>query len=245
MIPTASNSATALSTSFDWSALDPKEQSLRLRECADMIAVRGALYAQCRFANFIAQTETQQHAVRVVRQYGENLLDHLAEGRNLILFGPRGTGKDHLLAALMNMAIRQYGFLWYKSGRFPSYLAGRMERKSLRWVNGMDLFSDLRSTCSGNGETEREWVGRCIAPDVLAISDPLPVLGPLTEWQKNGLFRVVDRRYSHLKPLWITLNVRDRAEMDIRFGDVIADRLIHNAIMVPFNWQSYRERVKV
>jgi DNA replication protein DnaC len=236
-------SATVSPTEFDFQALDAREQHHRYEERAKMIATRGSLYGECRFSNFSVESPAQREALAAVRDFGSRLMDHMAAGRNLIVFGPRGTGKDHLLTALMSQASLQHGFDHYDpSGYRRLYRDGDKARCTLRWVNGMELFSDLRATFRDDVATEHDWRDQLFKPSVLAISDPLPPCGALSEWQQQAILRVVDFRYSHRKPIWLTMNVADRPEMDARLGAMAADRLIDNAVLVGCCWASHRRK---
>jgi DNA replication protein DnaC len=77
-------------------------------------------------------------------------------------------------------------------------------------------------------------------PNVLAISDPTPPLGELSDYQRSMLFRVVDRRYRDLRPTWVTINAADSAEAERKIAPNIIDRLAHGALVLRCNWPSYR-----
>jgi hypothetical protein len=51
----------------------------------------------------------------------------------------------------------------------------------------------------------------------------------------------VDYRYSHRKPIWLTLNVADGAEAELRMGAQTVDRLRDGALVLFCNWPSYRK----
>lgn len=140
-------------------------------------------------------------------------------GRNLTLFGPVGTGKDHLLACAMRAAC-QAGF-------------------DVEWVNGMDLFGAVRDQIDTE-QSEARLLSQWIGPSVLAISDPLPPWGPLTPFQAATLFRIVDRRYRDRKPVWITGNFKDGAEAEDRVGAQAIDRIRDGALCLSCDWPSYR-----
>ncbi len=61
-----------------------------------VIAARGKRYVTCEFGNFEITTEPQKTAVDQLRKFAEKL----PCDRGLALFGPVGTGKDHLLISL-------------------------------------------------------------------------------------------------------------------------------------------------
>lgn len=184
------------------------------------LAARGARYAECRLSNYKADTDRQVQSVAMLTDYCENVIERVTSGVNLVLIGPAGTGKDHLMTAVCRAAI----------------LAGR----SLLWRNGQDLWGDFRDAIS-NEANEAATIRRFVSADVLAISDPLPPRGLMSDFQVATLFRIVDGRYSHMRPTFVTLNVASRTEAEERMGLQIVDRLCHGALAVGCNWGSYRK----
>ena len=141
-------------------------------------------------------------------------------GGGIVLFGPCGTGKDHLLVAAAREVIAKH--------------SARVE-----WRNGMDLFGDFRDLIANHG-TEREFLTSLVHPDVLVISDPLPPAGSLTEFQSSLLLRILDRRYRQLKPTWISVNVANGQEADARMGAACWDRIKEGALAAYCSWPSWR-----
>lgn len=223
-----------------WADAIDSEKNLRNGFATILFNDRGFRYARCAFTNFETRTNEQREALECVIQYANNLMGHVESGTNLIIFGPRGTGKDHLLAALMINAIMDYGIMNHRIGITRYY--GTDGRPDLNWTNGINFFSSLRDSFSRSShETEKDWRSEYANPSILAISDPLPPVGPLTDFQKSALFSVLDSRYSHMRPTWITVNVADGAELDERMGPQNADRLRDGAIVVCCNWESFRK----
>jgi DNA replication protein DnaC len=145
--------------------------------------------------------------------------EHVQSGGNLILYGPPGTGKDHLLVALLRVAI--------------------MADLSAEWINGQDLFGEFRDRIDTDLSEERAVRKFCRA-DVLAISDPLPPRGSVSDYGATMLYRVIDRRYRGLRATWTTVNVADAAEAARELTGPIFDRLADNCVAVFCNWPSYR-----
>jgi DNA replication protein DnaC len=197
-----------------------REQYARADRWRALCRARGDRYADCRLGNFAVTGEHQRKAVVSLGFYCEEIEDRIADGENVILFGPKGTGKDHLAMALCRAAIA----------------AG----KHVVWQNGMDLFGDIRDAMD-SGDAERALVGRLVAPDVLYLSDPLPPIGNLTEFQSGMLFRILDGRYSRRKPIFCTVNVASGTELDARMGPQNGDRLRDGAMAIPCDWPSYRK----
>jgi len=215
--------------------LDRREQreiDRRNREIAEnkrrvwnsLVSDRGSRYQDCQLETFEAETPEQKVALSILTEYCSEIRDNVREGRGVILFGPRGTGKDHLAMAVCRVLIRN--------------------DFRVKWQNGMDLFGDIRDLMDEEEASEKTFVDRLIRPDVLYLSDPLPPIGTLTQFQSTMLFRILDGRYSRVKPVICTLNVSGREELDQRIGAQNADRLRHNAIAISCDWESYRQASK-
>lgn len=187
-------------------------------------AAIGSRYEDCSFDTFDAKLAAQGKAVDVLRAFCEDIGDRVAQGVCLTLHGPCGTGKDHLMVACLKSALK----------------AG----KTARWVNGADLFGGFRDAIDSN-KSEASAVREFLTPDVLAISDPLPPTGDLTSFQRSGLFRILDGRYRARKPVWVTINVADRAELDQRMGTALAERLLDDALVLRCAWPSYRKPMRL
>lgn len=216
-----------------FSGSDEELRSMFYRQCMgfraqrlrSLIQRRGPRYEDCRLANFATDAGGQAKAVESLRTFGSNLLDNCESGRGLILFGPKGTGKDHLAMALATHAIMNHGL-------------------DVEWVNGMDLFGRFRDAMDDKDTTEHDLVRHYARRQILYISDPVPPVGNLTEFQAATLFRILDTRYSNMMPTWITVNVTSAAELDARIGAQNGDRLRDGALAIFCNWPSYRKAVQ-
>lgn len=187
---------------------------------ATFITERGERYARCMVNNFDARSPEQAAVVAKLVRYCQGIEEYIRGGQGVVLYGPRGTGKDHLATAVCRAAIAK--------------------GLSVRWRNGMDLFGDVRDGFD-NGGRESDVIKRLCYPDVLYLSDPLPPFGALSQFQASLLFRVLDARYSRRKPLVCTLNVKDGQELNERIGSQNADRIRDGALALHCNWDSYRK----
>lgn len=182
----------------------------------------GERYARCKLETFDVTNDAQRAVVEAVKSYCESIADRIGEGGNVVLIGPKGTGKDHLLTCLMKAALK----------------AG----KTVQFWSGVDLWSSLRDAISTD-TPEREWIKQSLEPDVFAISDPLPPIGSLTDFQTSNFFRLVDARYRAMKPVWITTNSGGK-DADTRAGSQTMDRIRDGATIFETKWDSYRKAAK-
>lgn len=195
-----------------------REQGRREESLQVFFRSVGSRYMDCTLDNFETLGDAQKaEVVRKLRVYVSNLPTELACGGGVILFGPSGTGKDHLLAALSRIAIEQYGV-------------------DVRWRDCLDLFGEVRDRI-GDGQSEAELVRRYAEPTILYLSDPVD----LTAHQSNVLKQIVDRRYRFMRPTWISLNAADSKEASQSVGAALVDRLRHDALALHCNWPSYRK----
>lgn len=174
----------------------------------------GARYRGCTLEKFECRHPLQKSVLA-------NVLDYVAADcpENLILYGPVGTGKDHLAFAVCREAIR--------SG------------KTVRWINGQNWFGAVRDAMDTD-KSEASLIAELVRPDLLCLSDPLPPVGALTQFQATMLYRLIDARYSRGVPTVCTLNVANDAEADDRIGVATWDRLCHGAYKLRCQWPSYR-----
>lgn len=180
----------------------------------------GRRYVDCTLGNFKTVTPESGVVLGKVRKYVDDLRANIAEGVGLVLLGPPGTGKDHLVVAVLKQAAYE-GF-------------------KVQWVDGAELFASARDNIDA-GDTEARWSKRFTAPDILAISDPIPPVGEVREgFQISTLFRIIDRRYREQRPTLITINVADAKEAAAKMSANIVDRLSHGSVVLRCNWPSYR-----
>lgn len=203
-------------------AREAEELSRRRAAAGRELAMRmGRRYAPDRVADldrFRVEYAEQAAALKAVRGV-------LAAGtfdRNVVLYGSVGTGKDHLLAALLYAAAG----------------AG----KAVAWVNGQEVYSRFRDAMDTK-TSEASLMADFTRPDVLGISDPIP---PVTDpnkpaaWRTELLFRVLDARYRDLKATWVTCNAEDPKDAAGKLSEPVFDRLKDGAVLIPCFWPSFR-----
>lgn len=151
------------------------------------------------------------------------LPQHIAAARNIVFYGGAGTGKDHMMAALLYAAAK-LGF-------------------DCEWRNVQTLNEAARDRMK-NDLPERELLEALARPKVLGLSDPIPPVGKPSEWNINLLYRILDVRARECRPTWVTLNVTDSksavADMKSLLSVPVFDRFQEAADMLPCFWPSWR-----
>lgn len=182
----------------------------------------GSRYALATLANFQAYHPKQADVLARLAKFAENMPSLIGSG--VLLFGAPGTGKDHLLAALLKIATAKWGY-------------------RVTWWDGVDLAAEFRSLMNENSRTtEREFIRELVRPHVLAISDPVPPRGELSTYQLSTLREVIDLRYRDRKPIWITTNIDKRDDADAALSVPLMDRLKEGAVSIYCDWPSYRAK---
>lgn len=180
----------------------------------------GARYRGCRLENFQSTTVYQKRAIEMIREYGHSLKDRQEAREGLVMYGPVGTGKDHLAYALAIYAASQ--------------------GVNTKWFNGQEWFGSIRDAIDSS-RSESSIIDEIERPDLLVISDPLPPIGDLTQHQATMFYRAIESRYAEGKLTITTINVADDKEADRRMGAPTWDRLCHGAWKIHCCWASFRK----
>lgn len=182
----------------------------------------GPRYSECRIRNFEIRSDAMQKVVDDLKAFAIRMNAEVQAGNGVVMFGPSGTGKDHLLIALGFVAAKRHGY-------------------RVTWKNGLELYSDIRDSFGDQARrTERQVIMEFARPKILILSDPLPPLGKLTDFQAGMMLRLLDERYRERRPTWVSMNVKNADEASARMGSAIVDRLKHDALTCFCNWPSYR-----
>lgn len=194
------------------------------RELFDRIGKR---YADATLDTFRAgddeHTNKRLEAKRKVAAFLVQSDEHIRSGGNVLLCGPPGTGKDHLLCAMLKQAIA--------------------DRHSVQWWNGQELFRQFRDQIDSD-RSEGSLVSSFLHADVLAISDPVPPKGTTSDYAAHMLYQIIDNRYRGMKSTWVTANMVGKQEAQEALSAPIFDRLLDNAFTLFCNWPSYRQSRK-
>lgn len=196
----------------------------RLKNLTELAIALGYRYANASFESYEVYNRTQKACVERLLRFAESMPDALQSGGGLLLFGNPGTGKDHLLAALLRVAVVLHGL-------------------SVRWIDGGDLFDKIHLALCSDGDYEWRKLSESFhAPHVLAISDPQPPQDSLSPQQVRRLRDIIDKRYRAGKSTWLTTNIDQRDYAERLFTKPVMERMREQASVVLCDWPSYRER---
>lgn len=191
-----------------------------------LIASLGYRYALCTLDSFElypANVKEQNAVLCRLRRFADEMPKHIAGGAGVILLGKPGTGKDHLLSALLKIAIVQHGF-------------------TVAWWDGLGLYAHARHAISQDGEFKL--MNALTTPQIIGLSDPQPPKGELTNFQTSLIRDAIDRRYRAGKSTWVTTNLDSTEDAERVLTGPLLDRLKDASGQVYCDWPSYRERRK-
>lgn len=208
--------------------MEERERQERLKQSErNLISMFGERYSGAMLSTWqMHGTEEQklrQLCVRgIVAAYLDNIDKHMRAGTNLLMIGPPGTGKDHLLVPVARAAVRRC--------------------HSVRVISGANLWGECRDII-GSNRLESEFLRKLVDVDCLVLSDPLPPRATLTDHQAAWLYRIIDGRYRKMKATWVTLNIGNRTEAESRLTHQVWDRLREGAVVCECMWNWYRKPV--
>lgn len=200
----------------------PSRDEIARQNLGRFLGVLSERYRSCCFDTYHKNCDAQTQAVSVASDYLERAIVRKRNGNlggeGMLLFGPSGTGKDHLAIAVVRELAKENVNVIYKSGS--------------------DLFDELRSAVGEGRVPQRRQ--RYVDAELLYLSDPLTVSGSLSEFLQEALAAIIEKRYERCLPTIVTCNVNSRHELNDRMGAKTADRLCDGATVVPCNWASAR-----
>jgi DNA replication protein DnaC len=199
------------------------ESKVGVEELRDLCLDLGERYCDASFSNYEIYNTQQAEVVAKLVAFSDDMRSRIRDGSGLLMRGKVGTGKDHLMAALLKLAIVRHRF-------------------SVLWFDGQKLFAMARQAIQRQDEEEfRRWLAR---PQILALSDPQPPKGDLSEYQMAMVRDIIDRRYRRGLSTWLTTNIGTRDTAIEALTEPVIDRLREGSLQVQCNWESHRERSK-
>jgi len=151
---------------------------------------------------------------RAINQAVKTYPEDMKVGRGLWISGGVGTGKTMALGLAGRALITRH-------------------LDEVRYVNVVDLFARMKTRIDQAHEVFEPY----LVCDVLLLDD----LGKeqITDWKRELLYYLVDRRYTNLRPLWVATNLGG-AELVARCGEAVADRILEVSTAVKIGTPSMR-----
>jgi DNA replication protein DnaC len=165
------------------------------------------------FAVYQPNTARQKAALAACMQYVDRIEESAARGPGLVLVGPPGTGKTHLLTAIVQQAVQR--------------------RISARYTTAPDVLAAVKGDWSWHGEERgRQYV----TPQVLALDE----VWPKNDAERNAVFALIDARYRSSRPTLLATNLT-WPELKATLGDRSCDRLLDGGQIIPLDGESHRK----
>lgn len=202
------------------------DRALKNKRWLEILKQVGDRHKDCRLTNYLLNSDPdyaqrQTEALGRLSAYCGDIPSLLKTGNGLIIYGPCGTGKDHLVVGAIYRAID----------------AG----VDAMFVNGVRLARKISETIGADAKTDLvDVVKKYAAPDILAISDILLPSGNLSGYHKDALYQIINERYKNLKPTWLTANAHNKEQMDAALSPQVVSRLAHGALTINCEWPDWR-----
>jgi DNA replication protein DnaC len=166
--------------------------------------------------------EDMQHAFDAAYRYTMFWDKHLKDGTGMLMFGPVGTGKSHLAAAIVNELIPR---------EVTAIFQGAPE-----------LLRLFRATYDAESKVkEAELMQALVEADLLVVDD----IGAekWTEYTEALLYQIIDARYRDKRPLVVTTNLSLTTPplLETAIGPRALDRLIETCELIEVGGTSYRK----
>lgn len=173
--------------------------------------------------SYLPSDPAQAAAKLIAEQYISEIEIKAKDGMGLIFSGGVGVGKTHLSSAILVAALD----------------CGH----SVRYMTCQDMISAIRDTWRKTSEESETQVIRKLSREIdFMVIDEVGVQRG-TDEEKNLMFRIMDSRYGHRKPVIILTNL-DAAGLKEFLGERIYDRLRECCKWVSINSKSHRAKKK-
>ena len=176
------------------------------------------------FANF--KKESNIKAYNECLGYVRNLEDNLEQGKGLFLTGNVGSGKTHLIAAMVDWIARM--------------TTKRAYRAWIIFITSVDLLALIKYTFDRKNKDDdntEELMSKLEDCDLLIIDD----LGTekTTDWASELFYKIIDSRYSNLKSTIITTNLTDQ-ELKEKLSERLVSRIYEMCKGIKLSGKDYR-----
>lgn len=167
-------------------------------------------------------TSNNKSFVEYVKKYADSFDVHLGKGEGFILKGKYGTGKTHLINAMLN--------------RFVDIKIQKNVDYSIKFGSFLRLLMEIKN----NFSDEQGILNKFCSYDLLILDD----FGKeyMTDWNKQILYMLINERYEKMLPMILTTNCGSK-ELADRMGPASVSRLLENNVFMDFNkMDDYRIR---
>lgn len=176
------------------------------------------------------------HAIDFEEAFFVDLLKSIdfKQGKGLFLWGAVGSGKTHLAAAILNHGLDMH------DGENTMMLPDGFGKRFL-FVQVPDLLDKIRSSYEDRRSTGEDWLDQATDATLLALDD----IGAerVTDWVREKLFQLVNRRYNAVKATIVTSNLSPD-ELSDRIGDRTVSRLVGMCRIVRLDGEDKRLQAK-
>ena len=148
-------------------------------------------------------------------------MENIKGGKGLLLHGPVGTGKTHLVAAIIDYIARMHK---------------RQFEGNMIFITLINLLAELRYSVQERSKTEsiiREYQ-KCS----LLIVDDFGTEKE-TDWTAETIYNIINYRYEEAKPTLITTNANIEEFFEY-FDERLASRLMEICTIIPVGGKDYR-----
>ena len=182
----------------------------------------GKKYLDKTFSNF--DKSKSPKAYDACRLYAKNFLSNRNEGIGLFITGPVGSGKTHLVSAIIDYIARLH----------------KRKVKDLIFKSSANLLSEIRF--SFDSKSTESLVKGFETADLLVIDD----LGieKSSDWTHEIFHKIIDSRYSNLMPVIITSNFTD-IELKEKMSERIISRIYEMCRGIKLTGKDYRISNKI
>jgi DNA replication protein DnaC len=188
-------------------------------------SVFGKRYVDTTFDNYEIYDNRQTNAVSICRKYSERIDDIMRNGKSIVFAGKSGTGKDHLVVSICRMLIEKR--IKIEAEKFYVLIDEALEAQQAGgWKKAADRYCEA---------------------EFLVLSEIGVQRTGGTDFERKVLYHVIDERYRSMRPFILTTNLDTAAlrdTVDPPGYTRIWDRLTEIAAILPFDWESYRERTR-
>ncbi|MDR2095753.1 MAG: ATP-binding protein [Treponema sp.] len=171
--------------------------------------------------NYTVASAEQEKVVEFLREYGKRDFKSM---ENLVIHGPPGTGKTHMICAFIQGCKMKEAQYWKLS----------------------DIMRTIRDSYSPRSEeSELQFLKRLSQIPILVIDEIGRQTG--TKFEGNSIFDLLDDRYDNMLPTILISNLPLEGEesMATYLGRSVMDRINENSLDIPCFWCNYRDHAEI